>query len=88
MVGVGASITGCKDRRVECRRSIEDCAAGYHANRFALAYLILQVAFPPLVAMISLLATNVNTICVQNASCNEIIIATSIEIGYNDYRLQ
>lgn len=56
---------------------LEDCNSG-----------ALQFALYPLVAILAFCAQSVNSKCVNNAVCNEIVIAKSIENGYNDCRLQ
>ena len=48
----------------------------------------LHIALSFLLAMVSLIAVVVNSFCVIIAICNEIVIANSIETGYNDCRLQ
>lgn len=49
---------------------------------------ILRFAFSSPSAILTLPAIFVNSNCIHIANCNEIVIATSIESGYNDCRLQ
>ena len=58
-------------------------------SRISVSHLVTsQFAFCFLSAILSLIATIVNSICENNAICNEIVIASCIGSGYNDCRLQ
>lgn len=79
-----------KDRRGNLGALPGVHTAGFHASRFALAYQnkMLQSAFASLFEIITQKEVIVNSICVNNADCNEIAIAKELCCEYNDCRLQ